>query len=289
MARGTSRERSGSGANVARYVAHATRDLAVPLAGSHRRREPRGRVLVMARLTLLAAFAISALTFAIVVHSDHARDTGWLPDTGQALAWLGLGIDEAVVQGQQMTADSEIFDALDLINARSWLSFDSRAARARIERLAWVRTATVSRVFPGRIEVRVGERTPAAVWRQDDRDMLIDGSGRVLAAVARGAAPHLPRVAGEGAPAEAARILALVASYPMIESRLASAELVAERRWTLHLEGGAQIWLPAEAGSQALARFMGEPGAERLLEAYRGEIDLRVTGRVGVRVPSAHR
>jgi len=273
---------------VARFIAPATRDWPAPLPEVRRARERPHRDMAGARVIGLAASAIAAATFALAMHTDRSRPASVAAELAEALARLGLGIDEAVVQGHQLTVDDEIFDALDLINARSWLGFDSAAARARIERLAWVRTATVSRVFPGRIEVRITERTPAAVWRQPGRDVLIDGSGRVLGAVGRGAAAHLPIVAGSGAAADASRILALIAAYPAIESRLVEAELVAERRWTLHLDGGLALLLPAEAPSPALARFVAEPGAEQLIAGHQGEIDLRVAQRVSVR-PTASR
>ena len=38
------------------------------------------------------------------------------------------------------------------------LSFDSRAAQERIERLPWVERASIERVFPDRLEVRITER-----------------------------------------------------------------------------------------------------------------------------------
>ena len=40
------------------------------------------------------------------------------------------------------------------------LSFDSRAAQDRIERLPWVERASIERVLPDRLEVRVSERSP---------------------------------------------------------------------------------------------------------------------------------
>ena len=100
------------------------------------------------------------------------------------------------------------------------LSFDSRAAQDRIERLPWVERASIERVLPDRLEVRVSERSPSAVWRLGDRNFLIDKSGRVLAAVPRDAMPSLPRVAGEGAATEAAGLYALLAGHPALMARV---------------------------------------------------------------------
>ena len=81
---------------------------------------------------------------------------------------------DLTVSGQRFTADADIFDALDLPNVRSLLSIDSAAARERIERLPWIATATISRIFPGSLEVHVTERKPAALWIRGQREYLID-------------------------------------------------------------------------------------------------------------------
>ena len=63
-----------------------------------------------------------------------------------------------------------------------------------------------------------------------ERTFLIHKSGRVLAEISRGAAPAgLPRLAGEGAPAEAARLYALLAAQPVLLAQVKRAERVGER------------------------------------------------------------
>ncbi len=128
---------------------------------------------------------------------------------------------------------------IDLPKARSLLSFDSAAARERIERLPWVATASIARIFPGTLDVRVTERAPAAVWQRGGHAYLIDAEGRTLSEVQPGANPSLPRVAGEGAAAQAKALFDLVVRFPRIRERFEMAERMGERRWTLHLKDGA--------------------------------------------------
>ena len=133
----------------------------------------------------------------------------------------GFGLSQVSVTGYRYTLDSDIFDAIGFAHARTMLGFDTRAAQDRIERLPWVERASIERVLPDRLEVRISERSPAAVWRRGDRNFLIDQSGRILAAVPRDAMPSLPRVAGEGAAGEAAALYVLLAEHPAFMARVA--------------------------------------------------------------------
>jgi len=196
---------------------------------------------------------------------------------------LGLGLTQVFLTGHSMTSDRDIFDALDLTNSRSMLRFDSLAARHRIERLPWVKTATINRLFPDSIGIEITEREPFAVWRRNERAYLIDTTGRVLGAAPQRVWTELPRVSGEGAAEEAGGVLALVQKYPELAGRLQEAVRVAERRWTLRLTDGTEILLPADDEATALARLMDDPVRTRLLDGSQARIDVRSPDRLIVR------
>ena len=71
----------------------------------------------------------------------------------QALIAVGFGIDQVSLTGQRYTLDSDVFDALDLGNVKTFAALDTAAALKRIERIAWVDTAQITRVFPGMLNV----------------------------------------------------------------------------------------------------------------------------------------
>jgi cell division protein FtsQ len=190
----------------------------------------------------------------------------------RAVELAGFGLQQVSVAGHRFTSDTDIYAALDLDGVRTLLSFDAAAARARIERLPWIRRASVERVVPDRIEIQVTERMPFAVWRSGERNWLIDRAGRKLQLVPTDLMPQLLRVSGAGAPEEAAALFAILIDFPQVAGRLDVAERVATRRWTLHLEGGMSVDLPAAGEAEALARLV------RLLESGLGgarRIDLR--------------
>jgi cell division protein FtsQ len=201
---------------------------------------------------------------------------------GLAMA-LGLGLDQVEVSGHRHAGDADILDALDLANVATLLRFDDAAVRARIERLPWIATATLERLWPNRLRIVLTERVPLAVWDRGPRDVLVDATGRQLATVTRGAIIDLPRIAGEGAADDAARLLGLIAGRPEIGERLISAERIAGRRWRLNLRGGLRIELPAGADAAALAMLVEPRPGGRLLDVTAEVIDMTVLRRITLR------
>jgi len=238
--------------------------LKAPTKSSRRRRRLGAWVLGVTGFLILANPELRAAALAPV-------------ERGVELA--GFGLSQVSVTGHRFTSDTDIYAALDLDGARTLLTFDAAAARARIERLPWIRRASIERVVPDRMEIRVTERVPFAVWRSGERNWLIDRAGRKLQQVPTDLMPQLLRVSGAGAPEEAAALFAVLVDFPQISARLDVAERVSERRWTLHLEGGLSVDLPATGEAEALARLVG------LLKSGLGgarRIDLRVPTRAFV-------
>jgi cell division protein FtsQ len=244
-----------------------------------RLRHPR-----LARRYLLIVLALAALGLAHGVKLARGEYAG--PVLAKLESWAqlaGLGLDQVTLIGHRYTADKDIFEAIGLKRARTMLSFDPAAAQARLAELPWVEQASLERVFPDRLEVRVTERTPVAVWSHGEQSFLIDATGRTLAPVPADLMPQLPRVTGEGADSAAAGLFAVLAPFADLKARIASAERVGGRRWTLRLTSGGAIQLPPEGEAQALAPALAQAAGLLATGFGRGEIDLRAAGRAIVR------
>jgi cell division protein FtsQ len=218
---------------------------------------------------------LGASAFLLIGNPDLRRAA--LAPVEHAAELAGLGLQQAAVSGHRFTHDTHIYAALDLDSTRTLLSFDAGAAKARIEQLPWIERASIERIVPDRVEVRVTERVPYAVWRSGADNWLIDRAGRKLQLAPANVMPGLLRVSGAGAGQEAAALSAVLVDFPQIARKLDVAERVGARRWTLHLAGGPSVELPAAGEAEALARLTrligsGLGGARR--------IDLRVSTRV---------
>jgi cell division protein FtsQ len=195
----------------------------------------------------------------------------------------GLGLSTVEIVGHRYTAEADVLKSLALDPDASQLTYDTRAARLRLEQLPWVARATVRRRLPDRLAVTIAERMPAAIWRHEGRDELIDASGRPIVAVARGSDTGLPVFTGSGAGPAAPTLLSLLARYPELKARVAESRRIEDRRWTLVLSHGLEVLLPADGISAALARLDGNRALGMLDKARLSRLDLRLPDRIGIR------
>jgi cell division protein FtsQ len=85
--------------------------------------------------------------------------SGWVPRSLErvelallaATADAGLELGDVLVEGRERTARRVILETLGVVRGQPILAFDPNAARARLERLPWVRGATVERRLPAAI------------------------------------------------------------------------------------------------------------------------------------------
>lgn len=199
----------------------------------------------------------------------------------------GLEITQVSVTGLGRALPADVFAAIEGVRGRSILGFDAGAAKAALEALPWIKSATISRALPGELTIRIAERQPFAIWQNRQMPFLIDEEGRTLEPVAPSDHPELPVVAGAGAAEDARTVLALLARYPAIGNRVAAAVRVAGRRWTLKLRNGPDILLAADNPASSLERLAALQQAHKILERRVTAIDLRQRGQIVLRTAAA--
>ncbi|MGH9114021.1 MAG: cell division protein FtsQ/DivIB [Acidimicrobiales bacterium] len=114
-----------------------------------------------------------------------------------------LDVDRLVIEGAARTDVGDVRSAARIELGDPMIGVDTGRAAARTEELPWVEHAEVVRRWPGTVEVRVTERSPAAVVEvAEGRFALVDREGRVLEVTTRPPA-GLPALTGDpGAIAE---------------------------------------------------------------------------------------
>ena len=197
---------------------------------------------------------------------------------------LGFHIAAVSLSGEKHVGRAEIVAAAGVTERASLLFLDVDAARARLKAIPWIADATVRKLFPDRLQIRIREREPFAVWQVDGKAAVIAADGTVVAALDDPAFAALPLVVGRGAQAKARDFLALLDRYPAIRNQVRASVLVAERRWNLRLKSNVDVRLPEEDVGNALDRLVALDRDKKLLSRDITVVDLRLPDRVTVRL-----
>jgi len=256
-------------------------------------REPPNRYIQMVerylprRIGLVATLAIlfGSLGFGIVRGGHVEEFTTALSDTRNALAnAAGFRITTVGINGRKQLSQDEVL-AIGGVNGRSSLLFlDADTVRAKLKANPWIADATILKLYPGRLQIDIVERTAFALWQQDGRLSVIASDGAVLEPYVSRRFLSLPLVVGKGADTRAHDFLALLDRYPQVRSVTKAAIFVGERRWNLRLKDGLDIRLPENDVGNALAALSKLDKDEKLFSRDIVAVDMRLPDRLIVQL-----
>ena len=282
--------------------------LAARRARIYLRRPPRPRwwqPTIFGGSLALALCAVGGLGFwlgnmGLALHAGSALYTHAMALS----AHLGFAVREVYADGRVRTDPEALRTQLGIAVGQPILTIDPAITRARLEQLPWVERASVERLLPDRVQVRLIERRPLALWQRDGRFALIDRGGEIIApdVTALDGMGEGPGVAefeadpairwgelrvlvGEQAPRHAARLFALLSTEPELWARVAAATWVGDRRWTLRLDNRIDVLLPEQGMLRAWRLLAQKAREDALLERAISVIDLRfLPGRLRLRL-----
>lgn len=257
------------------------RRITVGLSGSRLGR--RGASL----LTAAVIGGFTAYGIALGGHVESAKAIGLdLADAAANVA--GFKVTQVDLSGHNHVTPGQILDAAGIKGTTSILFVNADEARARLEALPWIRSASVRKFFPDRIEITVTERQAFALWQ-------INGEINVIARDGTPIAPYsddrryvnLPIVVGEGAEKHVGEVVDALARLPSLRDQVRAAIRVADRRWTLKTRNGIDVRLPEEGLEGALMELAALDRDKKLLTRDITIVDLRLPDRVVVRLSDA--
>ncbi len=83
--------------------------------------------------------------------------------------------------GASRTGAGAVVEATGVSPGHPMTEVDGEAVAARVEALPWVERASVQRLWPATVRIRLVERTPVAQAVARDGVVLVDRTGRLLA------------------------------------------------------------------------------------------------------------
>lgn len=90
-------------------------------------------------------------------------------------------VDSIEISGRERAPRDELVEAAGLAHRTQLTDVEPGHIEARLERLPWIRSATVERRWPGTISITVVEHEPVAIAPMGDAWAEIDAEGDVLA------------------------------------------------------------------------------------------------------------
>ena len=236
-------------------------------------------------IRLFVGFLIVS-TFVILWLSGHPQHlyTASLKGLHQFSTSLGFRVQEIVVQGRINTQQQDLMKVLQIDRGDPIFSIDLQQTRFRLEKLEWVRRATVVRHLPDLIHIKIEERHPIAIWQHHNQFHLVDEDGTAILTKNHRHYGVLPLVVGEGAPQKSPDILKILIDFPNIGKNLQALSRVRERRWNIYLVGGVLVKLSDHSLKQGLSVLEKLLGEQRLSVNNVKEIDLRTPERYFLRV-----
>lgn len=237
----------------------------------------------IAGLLIVAVMAIGLMLNGSVQKFGNKLSQNITDITHASLVKTGFGLRDVTVEGRYNTKRAELRRAVKARIGESIFKIDLDATRVRIENLPWVKSATVTRILPDLMHIQIEERKAFALWQHKKGTSLIDRSGAVIKTSGLDKYNTLPYVKGKKSEHTAAQLFDLLSDYPVIRNRIIGAQRISDRRWTIYLDHGGAIHLPAEKVINALNLLMDMERDKKVLAMKGRIIDLRLPDRVVLR------
>jgi cell division septal protein FtsQ len=208
-----------------------------------------------------------------------------------------LRVSNVTVAGNERLSTGEVLALLDGLRGQSIIGVELDEWQERLKSSPWVEEATLRRVLPATVEVRVRERQPVAIGRVGSALYLVDATGVVVDEYGPAYADlDLPMVDGLGSAAPgrgtmsaermalAGRVIGALRERPELLDKVSLIDVTNPHDAVLMLEGDtALLHLGEEAFAERLQQYfdLGEALRERV--AVIDYVDLRFPERLYVR------
>jgi cell division protein FtsQ len=273
------------------------RDVKRRKSKSQAKAEPRRRGMPRWMRRFLLAVGGVAFVAGYVGGIAHLTRNGWLgARLDEADAWvaeevadMGFRVRSIEVHGIGKTEATVLRETLGVEEGDPILGLDLTELQRRVERLPWVRAATVERLLPEGLVIRLEERTPIALWQRENDIALIDDTGAVIRGASLTDFRRLPLLAGPGVPDKAPELIEVLAEEPELAARISAGSLVEKRRWNLLVDDRVWIKLPQERAREAWLRLAKEEREQSILSRNILAVDLRNDEQWVFRLPPGER
>jgi cell division protein FtsQ len=229
---------------------------------------------------LLAGGSWQIYSLDLITRAGRAVDAS----VSKGMASAGFRLNQIEVKGRHKTDATRIKEAIGIAQGDSIFTSSLDDIRTNLEAIDTVRRATVERRLPDRLFIEIEERTPVAVWQNQQTLKVVDADGVVLTKEPPAEHRHLMVVVGEDAPRHLPELFRLLTAQASLAPEVTSAVRVGGRRWDLRLKNGIKVMLPEDEPADALRKLAAWKEEKKILEKAITAIDFRLKERVFIRL-----
>ncbi len=199
---------------------------------------------------------------------------------GKIAGMFGLAALDIRLSGLKHHEANDVLAKIGVRPGGALFGFDAKKARASLQELDWIDSATVMRSFPNQLQIEVVEREPFVVWQHNGLLQVVDQNGKPMSGISPSATNLLMHVIGEGANTAASELVNQMEATPVLFHEVKAATRVGSRRWNLVMKNGLKIALPEHDAAVALQTAQAAVVSEIARSGKVQMIDLRIAGEV---------
>lgn len=199
-------------------------------------------------------------------------------------ASVGFDVEAVTISGHRFMKEQDILDVLGLEPGVSLVTFNVAAAHETLLREPWIDSASVRKIYPGKLQISLQERQPFAIWQRGQNKSIIDSDGLVLDDYDPEIYQGLPFLVGHGAQRKGGEFLSILAEFPQISNRVLATMLRSERRWDILLDNQVTVKLPERNLRDALTELVLLETENDILSKDLVSIDMRIPDRLVMRL-----
>ena len=200
-------------------------------------------------------------------------------------------IKKIEIQGTNYSDQNEIKEAVIAYKEKSLINFPIQEYKLKVEKLDWIKRASIKKIYPDTIYVSIIENSPYAIFIDGINQYLIDDDGELISTISDNSKYlELLKVTGPNGNLNFSNLIREInTSYPKILDKIIEVEFIENRRWNLILKQNIKIKLPEKKSSHQLVKLKQLQEDQKLFDSNIIEIDLREIGRATIKVPGGEK
>lgn len=218
------------------------------------------------------------------IHTNYFSDkwNAFNDSAASLMKNVGFEVDDVLINGRVRTSMDEINKALEAPTGKLITSLDLKQMQQNLERLPWIKSASIYRQLPSLLIVDIQERTPIALWQHKNKHYPLDEDGNVVYAPYDNVSAYLIVVVGGTAPKSAPYLIKALMKYPELYERVQGAVWIGSRRWNLYITDNNHemiVKLPEGNLDASLKRLNALDQKEHIFNKQIKILDLRLADR----------